>query len=162
MFAGFFELVDALGVSNHEFGTGGLQLLGNLGRRVVRICGGGDGAEHGGSHKRENKFGRVVEKNHNDIAFLNSKFRESGGGFEGEEVGVGVGIGFASGAEDQTGAVGNFREVLKAVTVKREVVGDSNIGKFGSESMGCGGGRRGRGGEFGGDIGILGNGNHGC
>lgn len=69
-----------------------------------------------------------MEENHNNIPSLNTKFRESGGGFAGKEVGFGVGIRFSGGADDQTWAVGNLGEFLEAVTVKREMVGDRNVG----------------------------------
>lgn len=102
-------------------------MLGNLRRREVRVGGGGDGAEHGRRHERENELRRVVEENHDNVASADSEFGESRGGLTRESVGLGVGIGFSGGAEDQTGAMGENREILEAVGVEGEVIGDGNV-----------------------------------
>lgn len=129
------ELIDVLRLRDDNLGFGGVELLEDLFGRAERVGGGGDGADHGSSHESEDKLGAVLEERHDDVAFLDSELGETGGDSPADEVSLGEGVRFSGIPGEEARAVGELRDILEAVCVEREVVGDGNGGEFGHKNM---------------------------
>lgn len=121
------ELVDVHCLCDDEFRLGGFELFEDLGGGVEWIGGGGDGADHGGGEEGEDEFRRVLEEDHDDVALVDAELGETGGDLPGHEVGLGVGVGFSGGADDEAGTVGDFGKLLEAVGVEGKVVGNGYV-----------------------------------
>lgn len=97
---------------------------------VEGVGGGGGGAAVGGAEEGEDKFGGVGEEEHDDIALVDSEVVEAGGDFAGGELDVGVGEDVAGGAINDAGAVCKLVDVLEAVGVEGDVIGDVDVGEL--------------------------------
>lgn len=121
------ELGDVHGLGDDELGFGGGELLEDLGGGVEGVGGGGDGADHGGGEEGEDELRGVLEEDHDDVALVDAELGETGSDLAGKEVRFSVGVDSAGGTHDEAGTVGELREVLEAVGMEGEVVGDGYI-----------------------------------
>lgn len=122
------DLVDVAALRDDEFGLGGLGLLEDLGGGEEGVGHGGGGADEGGGEEGEGELGAVREEEHDRVVMRDSaEAVEAGGDSAGGELDIGVGEGLAGGAVDQARFGAVVGDVLEAVGVEGEVVGDVDV-----------------------------------